>query len=177
MAEDLGPRAGAGRPRRRQEDLALSRRVGAWIVWWVLLMSLWVWIDDSLGLAELLAGAAAAAIGASLAELVQYQADTHIRIRIEWVAPALRLPAKLWRDTVLVMRVLWAKVVHGIDPPSRFGLIHVHHGDDSAEDTTRRLLVVGGMSFTPNTFVLGLDRERDVAVVHQLVARAESVGR
>jgi multisubunit Na+/H+ antiporter MnhE subunit len=177
MADEIGPRAGSGQPRRRTEDLALSRRIGAWVVWWVLLMSFWVWIDDSLGLAELLAGAGAAAIGATVAELVLYQSDTHVRLRIEWVAPAVRLPPKLWRDTVLVTRVLWAKIVHGTDPPSRFGLIPVRHGEDSAEDDTRRLLVVGGMSFTPNTFVLGLDAERDVAVVHQLVARPESVGR
>jgi hypothetical protein len=29
---------------------------------------------------------------------------------------------------------------------------------------------VGGTSLAPNTFVLGIDRERDVMVVHRLVA-------
>lgn len=177
MGDDVGPRAGLGQPRRRQEEIALARRVGSWIIWWILLMSFWTWMDDSLGLAELLAGAGAAAIGASLAELVQYQSATHVRFRVEWMAPAFRLPVKVLRDTLLVARVLWAKVVHGIDPPSRFGLMPVRYGDDSAEGATRRLLLTGGASFTPNTFVLGLDPERDVAVVHQLVARPESVGR
>jgi hypothetical protein len=32
------------------------------------------------------------------------------------------------------------------------------------------VLLVGGRSVAPNTFVLGIDRERSVMVVHQLVA-------
>jgi hypothetical protein len=32
------------------------------------------------------------------------------------------------------------------------------------------VLLIGGRSVAPNTFVLGIDRERDVMVVHQLVA-------
>jgi hypothetical protein len=31
------------------------------------------------------------------------------------------------------------------------------------------VLLVGGRSVAPNSFVLGLDAERDVMVVHQLV--------
>ena len=37
---------------------------------------------------------------------------------------------------------------------------------------TRRTLLVGGTSVAPNTFVLGIDPERDVMVVHRLVAAA-----
>ena len=31
------------------------------------------------------------------------------------------------------------------------------------------MLLVGGRSLAPNTFVLGIDEDRDVMVVHQLV--------
>jgi hypothetical protein len=37
MQELSGPRA--GRRRRRQHEIPAVRRVGAWLVWWVLLMS------------------------------------------------------------------------------------------------------------------------------------------
>jgi multisubunit Na+/H+ antiporter MnhE subunit len=33
------------------------------------------------------------------------------------------------------------------------------------------MLLVGANSLAPNTIVLGIDRDRDVMVVHQLVAR------
>lgn len=67
-------------------------------------MAFWILLDDSLALAELLPGAGAAALGASLAELVQYQSATHFRMRIEWVTPALRLPVDVARDTIVVLR-------------------------------------------------------------------------
>ena len=34
---------------------------------------------------------------------------------------------------------------------------------------TRRALLVGGRSVAPNSFVLGIDPDRDVMVIHQLV--------
>ena len=50
-----GPRA--GEPRERQRDLAIARRAGSWLVWWILMMSFWVMLDDSINTDELLAGA------------------------------------------------------------------------------------------------------------------------
>ncbi|HUY45630.1 MAG TPA: hypothetical protein VMV92_07875 [Streptosporangiaceae bacterium] len=43
--------ASEARPPRR---VPVARRAGAWIVWWVLLMSFWVIPDDSIALDELL---------------------------------------------------------------------------------------------------------------------------
>ncbi len=74
-----GPLAGAGQPRRQQEEVPVLRRVGSWLVWWTLLMALWVWVDDSIALAELLAGGAVAAVGALFADLVSYQTATRFR--------------------------------------------------------------------------------------------------
>jgi multisubunit Na+/H+ antiporter MnhE subunit len=140
-------------------------------------MAFWVWVDDSLMLAELLAGAGAAAIGASMAELVQYQSATHFRLRVEWVAYALRLPLKLVKDLAIVMVALWRRLAYGEDPPGGFRAIPVSYGDDSPEGVTRRLLVIGGTSFTPNTFALGIDRERELMVVHDLVTPGAPQGR
>ncbi|HYZ57156.1 MAG TPA: Na+/H+ antiporter subunit E [Streptosporangiaceae bacterium] len=156
-------------PRRREQDGPLARRVGSWLVWWALLMGFWVSVDDSIGLAELLAGAGAAALGAFLAELAGYQAATQFRMRIEWVAPALRLPGQVLRDTVIVFGALWKRLARGEQPASGFRELPVRFGDDSPEGVTRRALLVGANSLAPNTFVLGIDRDRGVMVVHQLV--------
>lgn len=168
MAAD-GPVAGAGDPRRRQEDIPLARRVGSWLVWWVLLMALWVLLDNTIQTAELLAGAAVAAMGASLAELAQYQAATHFRMRIEWTVPALSLPIQVAKDTVLVFHALWDQLVHRRPPASGFRALPARYGGDTPEELTRRVLLVGGKSVAPNTFALGIDPERDVMFVHQLV--------
>jgi multisubunit Na+/H+ antiporter MnhE subunit len=160
----------AGEPRKRQRDLPVARRVGSWLVWWVLMMSFWVMIDDSINADELLAGAGAAALAAAFADLVTYQAATRFRMRIEWLVPALSLPGQVVRDMVIVYLALWRRLVHGEQPPSAFVELPARFGDDSAEGMTRRTLLVGGTSVAPNTFVLGIDRDRDVMVVHRLVS-------
>jgi multisubunit Na+/H+ antiporter MnhE subunit len=132
-------------------------------------MSFWVILDDSIALDELLAGAGAAALAATLAELVGHQAATRFRMRAGWVVPALGLPGQVVGDTVVVFAALWRRLAHGEQPPSGFREIPARFGDDSDEGVTRRVLLVGGRSVAPNMFVLGIDGERDVMVVHQLV--------
>jgi multisubunit Na+/H+ antiporter MnhE subunit len=168
MPEMTGPLA--GEPRKRHRDLPVARRVGSWLVWWVLMMSFWVMLDDSISTDELLAGAGAAVLAALLAELVTYQAATRFRMRIEWLAPALSLPGEMVRDTVTVYRALWRRLAHGEQPPSAVLELPVRYGDDSAEGATRRVLLIGGTSVAPNTFALGIDKDRGVMVVHRLVA-------
>ena len=172
---DLNGR-GAGGGRRPPARIPLGPRAGAWLTWWVLMMSFWISLDDSLATDELLAGAAAAALAATLAELAGYQAATGLRMRIEWLGPALRLPAELAADTWTVFAALWRQLARGQQPPSGFREVAVRFGGESMESRTRRALLVAGKSVTPNTFVLGLDAERNVMVVHQLVLTKEPDG-
>jgi multisubunit Na+/H+ antiporter MnhE subunit len=159
----------AGEPRERQRDMPAVRRIGSWFVWWILMMSFWVMLDYSVATDELLAGAGAAALAALLAELVTYQAISRFRMRIGWLVPALSLPGQVAGDMVVIYRALWRRLVHGEQPASAFGEMPARFGDGTPEDVTRRTLLVGGTSLAPNTFVLGIDSERDVMVVHWLV--------
>jgi multisubunit Na+/H+ antiporter MnhE subunit len=140
-----------------------------WLTWWILLMSGWVMLDNSLDADELLAGAGTAALAAAIAELAGYQAAARPRVRIEWLVPALRLPVSLVRDTGILFAALWRRLVHGVDPDSEFMEIPVRFGPHSMAGLTRRALLEAGESFAPNTLVLGLDSERGVMVVHHLV--------
>jgi multisubunit Na+/H+ antiporter MnhE subunit len=156
--------------RRRPPDKApLAGRAGAWLAWWVLLMSFWVILDDSIATDELLAGAGAAALAAFLAELVTYQAAARVRIRARWLARVIELPGQLAGDSVIVFAALWRRLAHGQEPPSGFRVLPVSYGDDTAEGRTRRALLVGGESVAPNTFVLGIDKATNTMVIHQLV--------
>lgn len=132
-------------------------------------MSFWVILDDSINTDELLAGAGAAAIGAFFAELAAYQASSQVRLRIEWLVPALRLPWKLLRDTGVIFLALVRRLAKGEVPASGFVEEHVRFGPDGPEGKTRRALLIGGLSVAPNRFVLGLDRRTGVMVVHELV--------
>lgn len=164
-----GRRHRVSEPRRQQRSDRIARRLGAWLLWWVLLMAFWVVLDNSIASDELLAGAGAAALGAGLAEMASYQAATRFRMRIEWLVPALSLPGQVAGDTVIVFAALWRRLARGQEPASGFRELPVRYGDDTAEGKTRRALYVGGQSVAPNTFALGIDRDRDVMIVHQLV--------
>jgi multisubunit Na+/H+ antiporter MnhE subunit len=155
--------------RRGPHRIPAARGIGAWVMWWMLLMSFWVILDDSVALDELLAGAGAAALGAFLAGLVSHQAATRFRMRIEWVVPALGLPVQVARDTVIVFGALWRRLAYGTLPPSGFREVPVRYGGDAAEDRTRRALLIAGHSVAPNSLALGIDQKRAVMVVHQLV--------
>jgi multisubunit Na+/H+ antiporter MnhE subunit len=146
-----------------------ARRAGAWLAWWVLLMSFWVILDDSIATDELLAGAGAAALAAFLAELVTYQAAARVRIRARWLARAIELPGQVAGDTVIVFAALWRRLARAEEPPSGFRVLPVAYGDDTPAGQTRRALLVGGKSIAPNTFVLGIDKATDTMVIHQLV--------
>lgn len=165
---DIASRA-AGQQRQPLQPVPLARRIGVWFAWWVLMMSFWVIVDDSIEADELLVGAGAAALAALLAELAGYQATTRLRMRIEWLGPALRLPLDVVRDTGTVFAALWRQVVLRQPPRSGFRELAVRYGGQALEDKTRRALLVGGTSLAPNTFGLGLDADRNVMVVHQLV--------
>ena len=71
----------------------------------------------------------------------------------------------------IIYHALWRRLVHGEQPPSAFVELPARYGNDTPEGMTRRTLLVGGTSVAPNTFVLGIDSERDVMVVHRLVAQ------
>jgi multisubunit Na+/H+ antiporter MnhE subunit len=154
---------------RPPEQAPFARRAGAWLTWWVLLMSFWVILDDSIATDELLAGAGAAVLAAFLAELVTYQAAARVRIRARWLAQIFELPGQLAGDTVIVFAALWRRLAHGEEPPSGFRVAPVPYGDDTAEGKTRRALLVGGKSIAPNSFVLGIDKDTNSMVIHQLV--------
>jgi multisubunit Na+/H+ antiporter MnhE subunit len=155
--------------RRQRQRIPAVQRAVAWLGWWVLLMGLWVAVDDSIGLAELGAGAAAAALSAFLAEAAGHQAATRFRMRARWLAGALRLPGQVLGDTVIVFAALARQLIRGQPPPSGFRELPVRFGDQSDRGVTRRVLLVGAHSLAPNTVVLGLEEDPDVMVVHQLV--------
>jgi multisubunit Na+/H+ antiporter MnhE subunit len=154
-----------------------ARRAGVWLLWWVLMMSLWILVDDSLATDELLAGAGAATLAATLAEVAGYQASTWVTLRAGWLGPALRLPADTVRDTGTVLLALGRTLLTGRQPASGFLEVPVSFGDETPRARTRRALLLAGRSVAPNTFALGLDREDGVMVVHQLVPPKEASGK
>ena len=83
-------------------------------------MALWVIVDDSIGLDELLAGAGAAAVGSICVAVDAHQAAIRPAFQPSWLAPALNLPARVARETVVVFAALIKRLATGAEPRSGF---------------------------------------------------------
>lgn len=153
-----------------------GRLAVSWLVWWALMMSFWVAIDDSLRADELIVGAVAAAIAAAGAVLAGRLAGVRAGFRSSWwpaaIAGAAQLPGRVANETFLVFAALARSLARGGQPPSGgFREVPARYGDDTPAGVTRRILLTGARSLAPNGFVVDFDRERDVMLVHELVRR------
>lgn len=148
-----------------------------WFAWWALMMSFWVAIDDSLRSDELIAGAIATALAAAAAAGVARLARVRYGFRAWWlpaaVAGVLGLPGRVAQETVAVFAALARTIARGGEAPGGgFREVPVRYGDDTPAGVTRRILLTGAHSMAPNGIACDFDRERDVMIVHELVARS-----
>lgn len=145
--------------------LALS-----WIVWWFLCAALWLALVDTVDEAQLLTGAVAATIGATAAAIVHAQRLTIIRPRLRWALRVWRPLLSVFTDTWTVTAALLRRIVLREPVTGRFRAIPFAGGEEAdPRDNARRALTEGFASLAPNRYVIGVDRERDVLLVHELV--------
>ncbi len=169
MADPIDPIAGEGAS-RRQNEAATVFRILAWLVSWVLMLSLWLLVTDTLSLAEVLVGAGAAALAATLAEGVRYQSGARLGLEWRWLLAGLALPAAVARDTLVVVGALCAVLARRRPPASRFREVTEDGIDLAAVGAAQRAWLMAARSVAPNSIVLGIDTDRGVMLVHELVA-------
>lgn len=154
-----GPSGGGGRP----------GAVIAWVGWWLGSAALYLVLVDTVVEPELVTGAVIATIASSAAVLVRAQRRVVMRPRAVWLRGLWRPVASYPRDLWTVTRALLArKPVSG----ALYALPFEPGGDD-ARAAARRVLGPTAGSLAPNTFVVGLDPETGLLLVHQLVPSAD----
>lgn len=137
--------------------------------WWIALAALWLALDDTVAFPELMTGAAAALIGAVAAEVVHSQNLVRVRLKPRWLRFGWRPLLLLFPDTARVLLVLVRQLLLRRPPRGRFRAVRFRSGyDNGAHDTTRRALAKVAGSLAPNAYVVGVDAERDLMLVHEL---------
>jgi multisubunit Na+/H+ antiporter MnhE subunit len=151
----------------------LLRLALVWAATWAVLAAVWLLLTDTRRFPELMAGVVAAAIAATGSELVRAQRIAEVRPRLGQLAHVHRAVARVPADLAL----LTVEALRQLSRPRRvrgaFLALRFEAGGDSAEDTARRALAEAAGSLAPNTIVIGVDRDRDVLLVHQLVRRPD----
>jgi multisubunit Na+/H+ antiporter MnhE subunit len=146
------------------------RRALGWVGWWALLAGFWLLLTDSVKPSELAAGALAATLATAAAGLVRRERLVVWRPRPGWLRGAGRPPLRMVLDIGPLANVLWRRVVLGRRVRGRFRAVRFTRTGKGAEDTAARVLAKGAGSLAPNTFVVGVDVDERVLLVHQLVA-------
>jgi multisubunit Na+/H+ antiporter MnhE subunit len=144
------------------------RRVTFWFAWYVPLVVLWLAFVDTLAAAEVVLGLVAAAVAATAAEVVRDQELVRFRLEPRWLRGLGRLPWQVLRDSWLLAEALWGQL-RGRPVRGVFRVVPFPVEQDDARSAARRALVTGVVSLAPNTYVVGIEGEEGVVLVHQLV--------
>lgn len=150
--------------------MSWGRRAVLWIAWWIGLMAAWLVLTSTTDPLEMAAGALAAAIAATVAELVRLQDLQAIRVRPRWLPRAAVLPRLILVDTWTLFRALWCHLLFRRPVKGAFLALPFDPGDeDDPYAAGRRALITAAITVTPNTYVVGIDADRNLILVHQLV--------
>ncbi len=148
----------------------------AWTLWWFALFGLWDVMQGTNEKMELAAGAGAAAVGASFAELARRHGLLGFAFELRWLAKAARVP---WRVVFEFAVVAWALVVHLLrarNLRSVWDAVPFPAGGDDSVSAGRRAAAITVENFSPNTIGVDIDCEREVALRHNLDPRRTSPG-
>jgi multisubunit Na+/H+ antiporter MnhE subunit len=147
--------------------------VRAWLIWWALLAALWLALVDTVVVPELVVGAIAAAIAATGAVIVRGQRQLLLRPRLAWVRCAGGPLRRMVTDLVPLARALWRRGVRRRDERGAMAELPYAAVAVDPEAATHRVFTQALGSLAPNTLVVGVDADRRVLLVHQLVPTAD----
>jgi hypothetical protein len=145
-------------------------RVAWWLGWWVVLFWLWLAFAGEWNSTEWEAAALAATVAASIAEIVRAQGELRFRFRLPWLREAAVVPLVIVEDCAIV---LWS-LRHGRRHEGVFTTRATGPRGRAAEAAGRSAFLAYAATFSPNAYVVDVDRETGDVVLHDLVERRRS---
>lgn len=152
------------------------RAVGDWFVWWIVLVGYYLLLVGKATWGEARAGVVGAAIAATAATVTTQRGELRFQVRLRWAVHLLRLPWRVLADTGIVMAALGRRLVLRRAVHGTFRAVPFDPGSDDPTSAARRALVTAGVSLAPNTYVIAIDRDAGLLLVHQLVRSPEPPG-
>jgi hypothetical protein len=142
-------------------------------VWWLALFGVWLLLVPQRSVAEIVAGAVVAALATLLAEAAQDIGLIHLRPRLHWLRELPRLPISVLRDCGKLAGALERQVFGGRPVVGRFRRVRFESGGDEPHEAARRALETFRVSLPPNSYVVGIDPEANLMLIHELVPTGE----
>jgi hypothetical protein len=141
----------------------------AWFAaWWLVLFWLWLAFVGEWNRIEWSAAAIAATVAATVAEVVRGARGLRFRFRAGWLKEAAKLPLAIVVDCGVVLAALTRRRegVFRARPTGPKGT--------SAEAAGRSAFITLAATFSPNAYVVDVDRETGTVLLHDLVGRRDS---
>lgn len=123
---------------------------------------------DTVSLPELYAGAGATVLAAAAFEISRERRFADASLSPAWVLRAWRIAWRAPVQIVFVCREAIAQLLRRRPARGRFRAVAFDAGGDGSRDAGRRALAEALGSLAPNTIVIGVDRDRNLILVHQL---------
>jgi hypothetical protein len=153
---------------QRSRSALARRRAFAWTMGWLFAAALYLLLIDITDLPELIVGAGAAVIAATGLELAREQGVVGESVRAKWLLrlyrPLLKVPGDIAFVSAIALRQLWRRDAR----VGRFRAVSFSGDENEARESGRRALAEASGSLAPNTFVIGVDAERELILAHQL---------
>ena len=145
----------------------------SWTLWWLALLGLYIVMEGTNEQMELAAGAGAAALGATLLELLRRRGLLRLAPGVAALASVARLPAQILREFWILTVSLGLDLAGIRRIRSAWVAVPFEAGGDDPVSAGNRALRPLIDNVSPLTIVADVDCERDVALKHDLVpARA-----
>lgn len=149
-------------------DRFLSNDWVSWTVHFLLMLGLWFLFAAKVELGEILAGIGGAALAATGGRAIRQCMDARFKFKFAWLLETWRLPGYVLSDTVIVFKVLFRRLVLLKKPESLMLSVPFDTGGATARSAARRAFALLVTTLSPNSIVMGIDRESKSMLVHQV---------
>jgi multisubunit Na+/H+ antiporter MnhE subunit len=146
------------------------KHVLAWLAVWPALFWLWLLLAGDWNRIEIIAAACGATVAATIAEIGRSRAGVGPRIPLRWFARAWTVPHQILVDFWIVTAALARSVLTRQIVRGEFRA----HSFPAGEGPGVRAWAAWAAQFSPNAYVVEIDAERELVLVHDLVPNRAS---
>ncbi len=150
------------------------RRVSGWLAWWIGLFWLWLLFVGEWNRIELVAAAIMATIAATAAEIVRSRRLLRYRVQWIWIRRAASVPRQILVDFGIVTLALFRQLVLRRPVEGVFRANEFPAGADDLVSAGRRAWVTVAATYSPNAYVVDIDCDRKLVLLHDLVPSRDS---
>ncbi|HEX3329612.1 MAG TPA: hypothetical protein VHS27_06805 [Gaiellales bacterium] len=147
-----------------------ANAVGAWLCWWVGCFWLWMLHVGQWDRIDAAAGAATAVVAATIAERARRAAKVHPRVALGPFKRSLTMPLIVFADFAVVTYALAVSIARRRVVRGRYLARDFRAGPKTTpEGAAHRAWTVLLAGYSPNAYVIDIDPDENVVLIHDLV--------